>query len=236
MSDSFTVVSVRVGINLDHTYPGDLSATLKSPSNTQIQLIASSGDFSANFDVLLDSASGSPLDDGSDDDISTPFYDRSAAPASPLTVYTGQNASDIWTLNICDTSSSDDGTLRQWSLFFTAVAPPAAPVVTITKSGSDVRLTWPHVKKDTLGNDVTVTSYEVWRSTKPYFTPGPGDPAIVRLPDVLPPFGSTVTTTDSGVLTAGVSYTYVVRAVAGSAVSASSKRVGAFVFGIVPGG
>ena len=66
--------------------------------------------------------------------------------------------------------------------------------------------------------------------------PLPGGPAVERLPDLLPPFGCMVSTSDDGVLTAGVSYTYVVRAVAGAAVSASSNRVGAVVFGIVPGG
>ena len=67
-------------------------------------------------------------------------------------------------------SFSDDGTLRQWLLFFSTVAPPAAPAVTKTKSSNGVQLTWPHVTADSLGNSVTVTSYEVWRSTKAYFS------------------------------------------------------------------
>jgi hypothetical protein len=66
--------------------------------------------------------------------------------------------------------------------------------------------------------------------------PLPGGPAVERLPDVLPPFGSMVSTSDGGVLTVGVNYTYVVRAVAGAGVSASSNRAEAFTFGIVPGG
>lgn len=97
-------------------------------------------------------------------------------------------------------------------------------------------LTWPHVTADSLGNSVTVTSYEVWRSTKAYFALESGAPATIRLPDALPPFGSTVSTDDGGVLTGGISYYYLIRAVAGSAVSAPSNQVGTFSFGIVPGG
>jgi hypothetical protein len=92
------------------------------------------------------------------------------------------------------------------------------------------------VTRDTLGKSVTVASNEVWRGTKPYFAPDLGDPATIRLPDALPPFGSTVSTDNGGVLTGGISYYYLIRAVAGSAVSASSNQVGTFIFGIVPGG
>ena len=74
------------------------------------------------------------------------------------------------------------------------------------KSSNGVPLTWPHVTADSLGNSVTVTSYEVWRSMKAYFAPDSGAPATIRLPDALPPFGSTVSTDDGGVLTGGISY------------------------------
>ena len=237
VSDNFTVFGVRVGINLDHTFRGDISATLRSPSGTQVELIGSDPqDVYENYDILLDGASSNSLHDNIDDNIGVPFYERSVAPANPLSVFAGENAGGAWTLSVCDISSSDDGTLRQWSLFFSTVAPPAAPAVTMTKSGNGVRLTWPHVTTDTLGNSVTVTSYEVWRSTKPYFVPNPGDPATIRLPDALPPFGSTVSTDDGGVLTGGISYYYLIRAVAGPSVSASSNQVGTFISEIVPGG
>jgi hypothetical protein len=66
--------------------------------------------------------------------------------------------------------------------------------------------------------------------------PDSGDLATIRLPDALPPFSSTVSTDDGGVLTGGISYYYLIRAVAGSVVSASSNQVGTFIFGTVPDG
>jgi hypothetical protein len=114
------------------------------------------------------------------------------------------------------------------------IVAPATKVVTIARSGSGMQLTWPHVTQDVLGNPVAVTSYEVWRSTKPYFLPVVGDPDIGKLIDVLPPFGSTVSASVGTELNGSINY-YLVRAVAGATVSNPSNRVGVFMFGVVPG-
>lgn len=118
VNESFPVSSVRVGINLDHTYRGDITALLRSPAGTEAEIIPSTADSYLNYDVLLDSASADPLNDGSDDDIELPFYERSAEPITDLAAFAGENAAGVWTLSVCDDYPLDDGTLRHWSLFF----------------------------------------------------------------------------------------------------------------------
>lgn len=109
---------------------------------------------------------------------------------------------------------------------------PAAPQVTIARSGSNVVLAWPPVTADTAGGRELTLAYEVWRSSQPYFMPG--DAGSTLLATVTPPiYGSAngvLSYTDAGVIGATPnSMYYVVRAVNGvSRVSAESNRLGKF--------
>ncbi len=95
------------------------------------------------------------------------------------------------------------------------------PVVTIKRMGtSDIRLDWPA--------DPDATSFEVWRGTNsPYFAPGETctAPACTSVTT-----NSAVYPGDSG--STANNYTYVVRAVKGSAKSAPSQRTGEFDFAL----
>lgn len=115
--------------------------------------------------------------------------------------------------------------LSTWALSSSA-PPKAIDDLGASKSGADpddLLLDWTCVSKDLNGNDITV-DYNVYRSTDPYFTPGPGN----LLTD--PPL-SDCNYTDSGVIgdTAN-NYYYVVTAVSDDtgAESAVSDRVGKF--------
>jgi FtsP/CotA-like multicopper oxidase with cupredoxin domain len=115
----------------------------------------------------------------------------------------------------------------------------AAPVLSIAKNGTSVLLTWPHVTLNTDGCPlpVPVTSYEVWRSTKPYFglVAAPPDTGIYTVVNV-PPVTDPISASGGNVLTGSVNYYYLVRArTDGGGVSAPSNRVGAFIIAIIPG-
>ena len=88
-------------------------------------------------------------------------------------------------------------------------------------SGNDVLLQWVHRYE--------YSSYEIWRSTEPYFAPG--DTGSIRIANgVQPPeVGDGASYTDAGAVEDGVSYYYRVRGVGESATSNPSNEQGVFI-------
>jgi len=97
------------------------------------------------------------------------------------------------------------------------------------RSGGYTRLTWTH-----LGS--SVTRYEVWRSSDPYFMPG--DSGSEKRGEALPPeSGTQASYLDTGALgTAGTSYFYAILPISASGIPyPASNRVGVFNFALVLG-
>ena len=131
-----TVDGLEVKIaQLTHTYVGDLTITLTSPSGTTVTLadrpgagtFGSSGD---NFtDVVLADDAPAPLDDIGN---VGPFGGR-WRPAQPLSAFDGEPRAGTWTLRVSDVEAGDTGTLQQWGLlsgFDCATTAASAPVAT----------------------------------------------------------------------------------------------------------
>ena len=95
------------------------------------------------------------------------------------------------------------------------------------KSDDDAVLRWVHRYE--------YSSYEVWRSTHPYFTPG--DSGSTRIANgVQPPaVGDGARYVDANALQDGVSYYYAVRGVDGQNMSDPSNEVGVFVLSLATG-
>lgn len=101
------------------------------------------------------------------------------------------------------------------------------PVVTITRSDSNIILNWPAVAE--------ATAYEVWRGVNaPYFTPGTDCAASPSCTVVNAPAHAYTHTGGSG--STASNYAYAVLAVKGTARSTPSKRLGEFDFSLVRGG
>ena len=111
-----------------------------------------------------------------------------------------------------------------------APSAPNAPAVSIVKLGSDVQLSWPAVQTDTNDNFIVVTTYQVFRSSVPYFTPDP-TPGTGNLEYEGP---NLTYLHDEAAGSVGM-YFYIVRAVNSVGPSANSRRVGVFTFQLVPG-
>ena len=111
-----------------------------------------------------------------------------------------------------------------------APSAPNAPAVSIVKLGSDVQLSWPAVQTDTNDNFIVVTTYQVFRSSVPYFTPDP-TPGTGNLEYEGP---NLTYLHDEAAGSVGM-YFYIVRAVNSIGPSANSRRVGVFTFQLVPG-
>src|SRR5262249_42962521 len=94
-TETGTVASVRVRVNITHTYQGDLEVALIGPDNTT---------------VLLHNRTGAGTDN-----IITEYPDLTA-PAQALSAFTGKSINGAWKLRVRDLAAVDTGTLVSWTL------------------------------------------------------------------------------------------------------------------------
>ncbi len=107
--DNMIITDVNFGFNADHTYRGDIKVILTSPQGTSVEVInGGTNDNNSNFDIILDDASGSSLNDGNTDNTASPYYDRTVAPDNALSAFNGENAAGDWIIEICDEYTSAD--------------------------------------------------------------------------------------------------------------------------------
>ena len=98
--------------------------------------------------------------------------------------------------------------------------------LTITRGGGDAILTWSHTP--------AYLSYQVWRSSDPYLTPGDPDSGLLA---TLPPpgTGTTLVYTDTGVIAdTGANSFYVVRGLDGGDQAFNSNRAGEYALTLLP--
>jgi len=110
--------STTVGV--DHTWVGDLTFTLTSPSNRSSTLIDAAGgtdDSGNNFcKTQLDDAAPSSIQDVT---VSQAPFSGSFSPLQPSSVFTGGTANGTWTLHVTDRAFLDSGHVRAFSLDLT---------------------------------------------------------------------------------------------------------------------
>ncbi len=106
-----TIAKVTVLLNVTHTYDGDLTLTLISPSGTPVLLSSGNGGSSDNYtDTLFDDAAATSITAGV-----APFT-GSYRPEQALSTLAGQDPNGTWSLRIVDSYGGDIGTLWAWTL------------------------------------------------------------------------------------------------------------------------
>ncbi|MCA9263686.1 MAG: proprotein convertase P-domain-containing protein [Planctomycetales bacterium] len=116
---------------LQHSYVGDLSLWLTSPSGTTAKILSST--FEDTGGILEDVAGESDFADTVIDDeaplslgsANGPFtgsfnVNHPSVGDDPLAAFIGENAAGTWTLRLQDWAEDDTGTLRNWGLQFTS--------------------------------------------------------------------------------------------------------------------
>ena len=131
--------SALVGLN--HSWVGDLTVTLISPSGRRVRMIerAGGGDFGSSGNNFCQTSL--------DDDGAFPSIQSIAAngadaphtgtwlPANPLSEFDGDQANGNWTLQVSDAFTPDNGNVNAFSLILTlAECSPTNPVYTVTSS------------------------------------------------------------------------------------------------------
>ena len=106
-----SISDIDLSLDITHTYDGDLTAYLISPSGTRVKLFSNVGTSGHDFQgTTLDDNALIPITSGT-----APFTDA-YKPAEPLSAFNGQNAAGYWTLEIKDSVAANDGFLNSWSL------------------------------------------------------------------------------------------------------------------------
>jgi len=99
-----------VGLAGTHSYVGDITVTLTSPSGTSVDLFDQICTDSEDFDINLDDEAvlvNIPC---------PPTASQTAKPANPLSIFDGENSAGTWTLKIRDNFNNDGGSLIGWGL------------------------------------------------------------------------------------------------------------------------
>jgi hypothetical protein len=137
-----SIADVRVGVNITHTYIGDLEVGLIAPSGTRV--------------LLHDHGGGS-----SNDIVGT--YGVDLTSAESLGALASEPSDGTWQLDVTDTANGDTGSLDGWSLEIcgrpaeTSTPEMRLRDVSVEPGGSQLRW-WPYPGLD---------SYRVYRSTDP---------------------------------------------------------------------
>lgn len=123
---------VNTNAAMDHTFVGDIIFRLTSPGGTTVIIMNRRGGTRENIcATLLDDDGGFPAL-STITSVSGSTVSGNFAPENPLSAFDGQNANGNWTLNVSDNAGIDNGSMRRFSLIFSAAASlcgPTAPQV-----------------------------------------------------------------------------------------------------------
>jgi M6 family metalloprotease-like protein len=106
ITQALTISTIKVAVDITHTFRGDLRVTLTTPSGTVIEL--------------------HPKGRGGNADDLKVTFDEATLPA--LATLRGRNAQGQWRLTVQDLAAADTGKLNRWSLELSAAAAVAAPI------------------------------------------------------------------------------------------------------------
>jgi subtilisin-like proprotein convertase family protein len=116
--DAFTFDDLDVGIDIAHTFVGDLSAVLVAPDGTRVRLFTRIGAGGDNFaGTIFDSEAATPIAAGA-----APYTGRFRPQDSLVPLY-GRDARGTWRLEVTDSSLGDTGSLTNFSLSFSSPQP-----------------------------------------------------------------------------------------------------------------
>ena len=121
VTSNFSVGSVSLGLNVSHAYRGYIAGLLQAPSGNFIQFLnINTSDTNDNYDVLFQDG-GSAINDGNNDAVGSPFYDRTVNPNRALSNFVGESAAGTWRLYLCDGGSNNVGRYNRSQL---TILPP----------------------------------------------------------------------------------------------------------------
>ncbi len=119
-----TISDVNVGLNITHSWVGDLSAKLTSPGGTTVTLFDRPGvpatQFGCEHDNMLvtldDQATNTAAALEGACNTTPPAISGIYRPVSVLSAFNGSNAAGSWTLLVTDHENEDGGSITSWNI------------------------------------------------------------------------------------------------------------------------
>ena len=112
------VNSIKVTVDITHTFVGDLTLTLTSPAGTSVVLADGVGGGGDNYtNTVFDDDASTSIAGGA-----APFT-GAFQPENPLSAFMGEASGGQWTLNVADGAGADTGAVVSLSLEFCTILP-----------------------------------------------------------------------------------------------------------------
>lgn len=133
-----TISDVNVGVNITHSYDGDLVVSLVAPgAGPVVTLVNRRGTGGDNFtNTVFDDEAATAITAGS------PPYTGSFRPEGLLSALDGMSSAGTWQLRVADQANIDTGSIVSWSLILTTpsscTALPAPPPVPDGSYGAEM--------------------------------------------------------------------------------------------------
>ncbi len=120
VANSIFISDTQVSVDITHTWISDVEISVESPAATSVLLFDNLGGSADNIIVTFSEAG----------EVQPPLggytCDCPVMPASTLTALNGESSSGTWTLSITDSVGGDTGTLNEWCVNLSALAPVLA--------------------------------------------------------------------------------------------------------------
>lgn len=111
ITEAINITDLNVKVSLTHTYVGDLTIRLKSPTGQYVTLFANRGGSGDNLsNTIFNDEATRAISAGI-----APFL-GSFRPEQLLSAYDNKSAQGTWTLEVTDSFAQDTGTLTAWSM------------------------------------------------------------------------------------------------------------------------
>lgn len=112
VTDDTPIQSLTVTIDISHTWVSDLTATLISPSGTEVQLFSEDCWEGVNVDAIFSDLGEASVCDG----LPNAALNGLILPDEALAAFAGESPEGEWTLQISDNFGADGGAINSWSL------------------------------------------------------------------------------------------------------------------------
>jgi uncharacterized delta-60 repeat protein len=137
---SGAITDLDLGLNISHTWTGDVIVELTSPAGTKVKLVDRPGDPAVTDGCGLPFAPFT-LDDSAAtaiEEVCPPVGGSTYRPNNLLSAFNGQEIHGVWTITVTDGYPGyDDGVLNSWTMIYSVPPPNEAPT-DITLSASAI--------------------------------------------------------------------------------------------------
>jgi subtilisin-like proprotein convertase family protein len=149
------ICKVTVTVNLTHTYDGDLTLAIISPSSTSVILSDQNGTSGDNYQITtFDDANSTPIASG------TAPFNGTFAPDFPLSALNGETPNGTWVFSSTDNAAGDVGTLNSVVLnIYTdqgVVYTFIGETSVVVAAGETTVLNATYSDKSSTGNDISI--------------------------------------------------------------------------------